>query len=286
MNYRKVKAEHSNFSLAMQLCKMAHMLTFSEGVLFLYSLIAPRVHSDLENRNVLYNYDRAVPFAQNATYANLIGLRPGQPVGNWRDSNEGLGYGFYPFDVNTALVPASLRATQSLINAGIFPDIGLNAADVGTVADIWEGHAAGLFEVKVNATVAEGFLQDFIGQTNLSTTLLDQENNTSPTDVSFYALSLNTDGTPVEVLNSDTSFNLVYGTNVSQGFLQHVIDALQPYPLGKSGTQYVVLASVLRYLFVGLLTNVGMVVANPAYDSNRTNIEVLNRAAYHGTVVW
>lgn len=29
-----------------------------------------------------------------------------------------------------------------------------------------------------------------------------------------------------------------------------------------------------------------MVVANPAYDSNRTNIDVLNRAAYHGTVVW
>ena len=38
--------------------------------------------------------------------------------------------------------------------------------------------------------------------------------------------------------------------------------------------------------FVGLLTNIGMVVANPAYDSNTTLIDVLNRAAYHGTVVW
>jgi hypothetical protein len=36
----------------------------------------------------------------------------------------------------------------------------------------------------------------------------------------------------------------------------------------------------------GLLTDIGMVVANPAYDSNTTNIEVLNEAAYHGTVVW
>lgn len=36
----------------------------------------------------------------------------------------------------------------------------------------------------------------------------------------------------------------------------------------------------------GLLTNVGMVVANPAYDSNTTNIEVLDRTAYHGTVIW
>lgn len=36
----------------------------------------------------------------------------------------------------------------------------------------------------------------------------------------------------------------------------------------------------------GLLTNVGMLVANPAYDANRTNVAVLGRAAYHGTVVW
>lgn len=35
----------------------------------------------------------------------------------------------------------------------------------------------------------------------------------------------------------------------------------------------------------GLLTNIGMVVANPAYDSNRTNVHVLDRTAYHGTVV-
>ncbi|EEB96621.1 hypothetical protein MPER_04215, partial [Moniliophthora perniciosa FA553] len=35
-----------------------------------------------------------------------------------------------------------------------------------------------------------------------------------------------------------------------------------------------------------LLTNIGMEVANPAYDSNTTNIEILHRAAYHGTVIW
>lgn len=29
-----------------------------------------------------------------------------------------------------------------------------------------------------------------------------------------------------------------------------------------------------------------MVVANPAYDSNRTNVQVLDRTEYHGTVVW
>lgn len=40
------------------------------------------------------------------------------------------------------------------------------------------------------------------------------------------------------------------------------------------------------HFHAGLLTNIGMVVANPAYDRNTTNIEVLNRGAYHGTVIW
>lgn len=50
--------------------------------------------------------------------------------------------------------------------------------------------------------------------------------------MSFYALSLKEDGAPVEVLNSDLGFNLLYGANVSRGFLQHVVDVLQPYPRG------------------------------------------------------
>ncbi|GJE96208.1 hypothetical protein PsYK624_124020 [Phanerochaete sordida] len=224
-------------------------------------------YAEIVARTVQYNYARALPFAQNATYGNLLGLRPGQPVGNWRDSNEGLGYGFYPFDVNTALVPASLRATQALLDAGALPDIDLNATEVGQVASVWEGHAPELFEVRVDAAMAQQRLQDFVVRANLSESLLNHTNVSQTGGVAFYALSLDTDGAPVEVLNSDMGFNLVYGTNVSREFLQHVVDALQPYP-------------------AGLLTNIGMLVSNPAYDSNRTNIDVLNRAAYHGTVVW
>lgn len=36
----------------------------------------------------------------------------------------------------------------------------------------------------------------------------------------------------------------------------------------------------------GLLTNVGMVVANAAYDSNTSSIPVFDETAYHGAVVW
>ena len=71
----------------------------------------------------------------------------------------------------------------------------------------------------------------------------------------FYALSIGRNGSLVEVLNSDLGFVLLYANNISESIIQATIEALQPYPRG-------------------LLTNVGMVVANAAYDSNVTNIEV------------
>ncbi|KAL7279357.1 hypothetical protein ACG7TL_007198 [Trametes sanguinea] len=229
-------------------------------------------YAEILNRTIHYNLARAMPFARSPTPSRLIGLRPGEPVGNWRDSNEGLGYGLYPFDVNSALVPASLRATEALLRAGVLGSGfgGLDAGEVAEVAEVWEREAPGMFEVRVGRGVAEERLRRFVRRANLSEALLKSTNSSAgaqEADVSFYALSLKEDGTPVEVLNSDMGFNLVYGANVSRAFLEHVVDALQPYPRG-------------------LLTDVGIVVANPAYDSNATMIDVLNRAAYHGTVIW
>jgi hypothetical protein len=86
-------------------------------------------------------------------------------------------------------------------------------------------------------------------------------------------------------MNSDISFNLMYGTNVSRVFLQHVINALQPYPRGVF-KKNLAECKITSGIVVGLLTDIGMVVANPAYDSNTTNIDVLGRASYQGTVIW
>ena len=61
------------------------------------------------------------PSGQN-TYKNLIALKDGQPVGQWRDSDVGLGGGVYPYDVNTALMPAALRAIAELVDAEAFED--------------------------------------------------------------------------------------------------------------------------------------------------------------------
>ncbi|KAI0833704.1 hypothetical protein BC628DRAFT_1426807 [Trametes gibbosa] len=221
-------------------------------------------YAELLNRTIAYNLGRATPFALHPTASNLLALRPGQPVGNWRDSNEGLGFGVYPFDVNSALVPASLRATQALLAVGAVT--GIEPGAVGAVARVWEEQAPALFEVRVGRAEAEARLRGFVQAANLSESLLRKDAGTG-VDVRFYALSLKEDGRPVEVLNSDLGFNLAYGANVSREFMERTVDALQPYPRG-------------------LLTDVGMVVANPAYGSNTTLIDVLDRAAYHGTVVW
>ncbi|KAL5483245.1 hypothetical protein ACEPAI_8475 [Sanghuangporus weigelae] len=215
--------------------------------------------------------------------SNLLAFRPGQLVGNWRDSNEGTGFERIAFDVNTALVPASLRATARLARAGIIGnsvsnvilengtayDTNSTLADVAdSIAAVWEEKALPFFEVTLDGASAEARLQNFVDQANLSEVLLnDTTNATEASNKTFYALSLMEDGSPVEVLHSDLGFNLLHGKNVSQELLQSVVEALQPYPRG-------------------LLTNIGMVIANPAYDSNTTNIEVLNNAAYHGTVIW
>jgi hypothetical protein len=64
----------------------------------------------LQNANHVLNL--SMPFAMNATQKNLVPIRS-PPVGDWRDSNTGLGYGIYPFDVNCVFV--SLLARSALI---------------------------------------------------------------------------------------------------------------------------------------------------------------------------
>lgn len=198
----------------------------------------------------------------------------------------GLGYGRYPLDVNTALVPACLRAIASLSSAGILP--ASYEQNATAYAAVWETQAPPLFAVSIPVDQAQQRLQQYVQAANLSTALLtnppinatnplnstmssnttmSSNSTSSAQNVTFQALSLNENGTTVEVMNTDPSFALYYGTNVSESLIQEVVQLLQPYPQG-------------------LLTNVGLLVANPAYDSNTTNYEVFSNAAYHGVVIW
>jgi hypothetical protein len=68
----------------------------------------------------------AAPFATpgNQTLDNLIHICEGHIVGQWHDSMYGIGGARIPYDVNTALVPAALRAIARLTRAGYSPSYG------------------------------------------------------------------------------------------------------------------------------------------------------------------
>ena len=219
----------------------------------------------------------AAPFAapNNQTIQNLIHLKEGQIVGEWRDSTYGIGGGRIPYDVNTALVPAALRCIASLsrqYNVSIYP----GHSDWGTLADtyaqVWEDSTLSLFEVTVPKAVAKQRLDSF---SNMSAFYNGPSHSDSiDRDVIFHALALNGNNnlSLVDVVNTDDCFRLflLNTTNNAQltSFLnQSALNILRPFP-------------------AGLRTSVGVVVANPALgaeDILRTNF---TNSAYHGTVVW
>jgi hypothetical protein len=79
-------------------------------------------------------------------------------------------------------------------------------------------------------------------------------------------VSLDAEGRPVRVLNSDEGFALLF-LDAPSDDVERVADTLtRPFP-------------------AGLLTSVGLTVANPAYEADPIE-PMFDRNRYHGTVVW
>lgn len=91
----------------------------------------------------------SAPFAANGgqVRGNLIHLKEGQIVGEWRDSTYGIGGGRIPYDVNTALVPAALRAIAALSQAGFFPSHPEWNSTAARYAQVWEDNTLQFFQV-------------------------------------------------------------------------------------------------------------------------------------------
>jgi glycogen debranching enzyme len=95
---------------------------------------------------------------------------------------------------------------------------------------------------------------------------LPDETAEGGTKLVFNAVSLDAQGKPIPVLNSDDGFALLFG-NLSPPRLERIVATLfRPFP-------------------AGLLTPVGLVVANPAYASSVQH-QLFTRNHYHGATVW
>ena len=212
---------------------------------------------------------RTTDFADAPTADHLLAIKPGHATGQWRDSNGGLGGGRYPYDVNAVFAPAALSAIHRLVAAGLLaPYLTVQDRQVfaraAPMAAVWRDKAPDYFEVTVPADQARRDVVAYAQAQGVSSAPALAAIGDEP--VRFHALSLNADGTPMPVVNSDEGFDLLFGDPGVETLDGEVTTLMRPFP-------------------AGLMTDIGLLVADPAYASHKTQA-LFTRNAYHGLVVW
>lgn len=227
--------------------------------------VAPdgRSYADALLQNLKLVVARARPFGKDPSPKNLVSLLPGRGVGQWRDSNEGLGGGRYPFDVNAALVPAALEAAARLLEGPLRGRDDALAAEARRLSPIWK-KAADYFIVDVPLPAARERVRAYARSQGIdpASALRALER-----PASFHAVALDDAGRPIPILNSDEGFVLLFTDPSYEDIVRALQGIRQPFP-------------------AGLRTPVGMVVANPAYATDPKLRDAFTRGHYHGTVVW
>lgn len=220
-------------------------------------------------RNLAWVVERAGQFAAQPVAKNLVGIKSGRMTGNWRDSEQGLGGGRFPYDVNAALVPAALDAAARLGESGLL-EPWLDAAKRRALAPArerartWATRAPALFEVDVPVAVARAAVVAYAREIGIDGAPAVRALGDAP--LAFHALSLDEQGRAVRILNSDEGFRLLLTEPAPAALERSLVAILKPFP-------------------AGLVTDVGVVVANPVLASAAQQSE-FTRFAYHGTVVW
>ena len=220
-------------------------------------------------RNLRLIATSAARFTADPRYSNLISLKPGHKTGQWRDSEDGIGGGRFPYDVNAVLVPAALEATARLLASGLLDSFVTPAdrkllSNTADAAKIWREHAPSLFNTAIDNERARAAVNSYARQIGVPAT--DALASLGGNSVSFHAISLDASGKPVSIVNSDETLALLFATPEPAALDRAVESVIRPFPLG-------------------LLTDAGMVVANPVFADATLQARFTNHA-YHGTVVW
>ncbi len=206
---------------------------------------------------------RARPYSERPGIETLIHLRDGEQVGEWRDSEEGLGGGRIPFNVNASLVPAALRAAARLYESDALRDAGAGA-DARRLAGAWAS-ARAHFEVELDPTEASRRVTAYAREVGVDAGPAVAALGSNP--VRFPAVALLADGRPVDVMHLDDGFVLLFGDPPADELERIAQRLVRPFP-------------------AGLRTGVGLVVANPALSASPQRRALFTRDHYHGTVIW
>ncbi|HEX5341081.1 MAG TPA: hypothetical protein VFX55_01195 [Duganella sp.] len=203
-------------------------------------------------------------FARRPGVETLIHLRPGQVTGDWRDSADGLGGGVVSYNVNAILVPAALRAIAALHASGLLaPYLADDAAAAG-LAQVWEQQAPACFAVRRDAAAAQAAVRRCAQELGIDAApalaSLDGQG------LAFSAIALDAQHQPVPVLHSDFGFALLLQRPPAEVIERELAAMMRPFP-------------------AGLMTGVGLLVANGAYASDALR-PLFGPDRYHGAVVW
>ena len=220
-------------------------------------------------RNFVWVTRSARAFAQKPEPAHLISLKPGLNAGEWRDSQNGLAGGRYPYDVNAVFVPAALTAIAQFVRSGVLqsyltPEQHKTLSDADEIAAAWLRAASSLFRIRLSNADARRQITAHAAELGVNPTqALDA---LSDDNLVVNAIALDAHYRPIPVLHSDGGFALLLQEPPAAELEQLVDSMLRPFP-------------------AGLLTDAGLLVANPVF-AGAVRQHQLDRTAYHGTVIW
>jgi hypothetical protein len=220
-------------------------------------------------RNLLWVTDRSEAFARDPRWENLVAIKEGRRTGQWRDSEEGLGRGRYAYDVNAVFIPAALESIDRLLGSGLLNPYAsreqrAQLQRAKAQSQVWSKNAPPMFHVTVPAQRARVSVSAYGKGLGLSVAQALDEIGDLP--LTFNALSLDAAGRPVPVMHSDDGFALLFTTPSAADLERSVAAMMKPFP-------------------AGLLTPIGLLVANPAFAEADVQARFTSRD-YHGTVVW
>jgi hypothetical protein len=231
---------------------------------------------------------RARPFADDARpprdkASELVALHPNLSVGQWRDSEMGLAFGRYPFDVNAALVPAALDAAAALYDRLARPDA---AGEARRLRAAWKG-VEELFRIDMPLARARANVARYAAALGLSdpSGALEPDASAGGDTTVFYGIALDREQRPLPVAHSDHGFVLAF-TEPPEAYLERVAALLtRPFPAGLSSPAGILVANP-AVADAGFKVTDPRAPDDPSDDISTPLVELFTPAHYHGTVIW
>lgn len=240
---------------------------------------------------------------------SLIRIKEGEHVGDWRDSNIGLGGGVYPGSVNVDLVANSLKSIDRMIRSGLVSLDELREIagrrgyeELGNLLGTYsEGHKSmkmdGLihtwerarerFSVKLPVNEVRARLRSYLNEFPLSAEekqMLLATEISKGCSVKDFVENRKTPG----VLDSGLTY---YALSLDEKGKQiPVMNSDSCFRLMTGEPSPAEISDILKTVTLpyplGLMSDVGMFVSNPIYTQDRDLWKKMDRNGYHGTVVW